>query len=297
MKILVTGGAGFIGSHLVDLLLSEGHEVTIIDDFSTGKHKNLPERLGCRVIIGDVCFVKPNDDFDQIYHLAGVVGVKRVIGKPLDTFYVNTIGTDAIFRLGNPKTKFLLASSSEIYSFGYPEQGPRWIYADSKRIAEHIALYHSEKTTIVRLFNIVGPRQKAKHGFVLPTFVQQAVTNKPITVYGDGTQSRIFTCVKQTVQAMYELLSQQNQIEHNVFDISSDERITIGNLAHKVKEITGSESPIEFIPYSTAYGVNFIDLPVRVPRYADLYNALGWAPGKDIDTIIAETAEWLKLSG
>src|SRR5262252_6179588 len=294
MRYLITGGAGFIGSHLAEELLRRGHEVSCVDDLSTGsinniKHLKTHDRFHYVV---DSCanvqlMAELVDGSDQIFHLAAAVGVKLIVESPVRTIETNIKLTETLLDLANKKKRpVFIASTSEVYGkstdFPFREDGDlvmgattkgRWSYACSKAIDEFLALaYWREKklpTIVVRLFNTVGPRQTGQYGMVIPTFVKQALANRPITVYGDGKQSRCFCYVGDVVGALMKLMDDERSVGQ-VFNIGSNREISIADLARKVKELTNSESEIVFVPYDEAYEEGFEDMPRRVPDIAKI---------------------------
>ena len=284
MKILITGGAGFIGSHLVEVLLQRGDEVFIIDDLSTGSVENI-EHLQSNpkfhyffdTILNRFLMAELIDRADVIFHLAAAVGVKLIVESPVRTIETNVKGTEAVLELASKKKKtVVIASSSEVYGkssrvpfreeddlvLGATDKG-RWSYACSKALDEFLALaYWKEKkcpTILVRLFNTVGPRQTGRYGMVLPRFVGQALCGDPITVYAEGNQSRCFTWVGDVVDALVKLADTPDAIGE-VFNVGNTEEITIRDLAHLVKQVTGSNSEVQFIPYDSAYEEGFEDM-------------------------------------
>ena len=281
MKVLITGGAGFIGSHLSEKLIELGHEVFVIDNLWTGKLSNLKEiqnnkrfHLVVDTILNESVMNELIFKVDHIYHLAAAVGVRNVMDHPVETLDINVKGTEVVLRLANKfKKKVLVASTSEVYGKhvqkGLAEDDDRilgtvkkrrWAYACSKTLDEFQALaYYDEKklpVVITRLFNTVGPRQTGRYGMVLPSFVQSALLGKPITVFGDGTQSRSFTHVQDVVDGLVKLMD-ESKAEGDIFNVGNDQEVTIDQLAEKVKEMTGSPSEIEHIPYEKAYGPGF----------------------------------------
>jgi UDP-glucose 4-epimerase len=310
MRYLITGGAGFIGSHLADNLLREGHTVTVIDDLCTGaihNIENLKPRRGFNYII-DSIFNRPLlaeliDDHDSIFHLAASVGVRLIVESPVRTIETNVKGTEVVLELANKKKKkVLIASTSEVYGksakipfcedddlvMGGTQKG-RWSYACSKAIDEFLALaYWKEKSlpvVIVRLFNTVGPRQTGRYGMVLPNFVSAALAGEPLTVFGDGTQSRCFCHVKDTVGALARLIEHPLAVGH-IFNVGSEEEITIAELAGLVKTMTGSVSPVQYIPYDEAYEQGFEDMHRRVPDISRIRKLLSFEPTYDIRQIV-----------
>jgi UDP-glucose 4-epimerase len=310
MRVLITGGAGFIGSHLSDHLLGQGHYVTVIDDLSTGSIENIraaKENDRFQYCIGTI-FDKPLlaeliDDSDLIFHLAAAVGVLNIVESPVRTIETNVGGSELVLELAAKKKKrVLIASTSEVYGksakLPFSEEddlvlGPttkgRWSYACSKAIDEFLALaYHRERklpVTIVRLFNTVGPRQTGRYGMVLPTFVQQALCGEPLTVFGNGEQSRCFTHVSDIVNGLVRCVSHGAAIGQ-VFNLGSTEEVTVRALAEKVIYAANSNSAIEYVPYDQAYGVGFEDMQRRVPDISKAREWLGYAPSQSLDDII-----------
>lgn len=320
MKAFITGGAGFIGSYLSEYLLDRGHEVFIIDDLSTGNFENivhLKAKKSFHYTIDSVMNVPLTaelvDRCDIIFHLAAAVGVKLIVESPVRTIETNIKGTEIILELANKKKKrVMIASTSEVYGkankIPFSEEddmvlGPtfkgRWSYACSKAIDEFLALaYWREKklpVVVVRLFNTAGPRQTGQYGMVLPTFVKQALLGHPITVFGNGKQSRCFAHVSDVVDALYKL-SQKDDAIGKVFNIGSDEEITIRKLAEKVKTITGSQSEIKLIPYDKAYEEGFEDMPRRIPDISKIQKTIGYKPTKNLEQIIRSVVEYEKNS-
>ncbi|HYE66296.1 MAG TPA: GDP-mannose 4,6-dehydratase [Pyrinomonadaceae bacterium] len=310
MRILITGGAGFIGSHLSDAYLQRGDEVYVIDDLSTGSIENiqhLKNHARFHYTIDSVhnqpVVAELVDQCDVIFHLAAAVGVKLIVESPVRTIETNVHGTEVVLGLANKKKKkVLIASTSEVY--GLSEQVPfredgnlvmgattkgRWSYACSKAIDEFLAhAYWREKklpTIIVRLFNTVGPRQTGQYGMVIPTFVKQALAGQPITVYGDGKQSRCFGYVGDVVGALVKLMDHPAAVGQ-VFNIGSNEEVTILELAERVKELTGSKSEIVFMPYEEAYEEGFEDMPRRVPDISKINALVGFRPEMSLDGIL-----------
>ncbi len=318
MRYLITGGAGFIGSHLAERLLRKGHTVTIVDDLCTGAIQNiesLKSRPGFNYVV-DSIFNRPLlaeliDDHDAIFHLAASVGVRLIVESPVRTIETNVRGTEVVLEFANKKKKkVLIASTSEVYGksmkipfcedddlvMGGTQKG-RWSYACSKAIDEFLALaYWKEKglpVVIVRLFNTVGPRQTGRYGMVLPNFVRTALAGQPMTVFGDGTQSRCFCHVTDTVGALTGLI-EHPQAVGQIFNVGSAEEITIGDLAILVKEMTGSPSPIQFIPYDQAYEEGFEDMHRRVPDISKINNLLNFRPTHDIRQIVDSVIDYFK---
>lgn len=299
MKILVTGGAGFIGSHLAEVLLNKGHEVYVIDDLSTGNIKNLKqdERLHCTIdtITNFPVLQKLVDKCDIIFHLAAAVGVRLIVDSPVRTIETNVRGTELVLEAASKEGKLvILASTSEVYGKNNhvpfkedsdvvlgPTTKARWSYACSKLVSEFLALaYYKEKglpVIITRLFNTIGPRQIGEYGMVIPRFVEQALNGKPLTVYGDGTQTRSFTYVGDVVNALTDLINAKNAIG-GIFNIGSPEEISIIDLAKKIIDLTQAKSKIEFIPYENAYTSGFEDMQRRVPDISKINRLTGFTP-------------------
>lgn len=318
MKILVTGGAGFIGSHLCDLLISRGEEVHVIDDLSTGSLENIahlnnnPRFQYCIDTILNVPVMEQLiTDCDCIVHLAAAVGVKYVLENPLSSIETNILGTETALKLANRyKKKILVASTSEVYGkhthaplkeddnliYG-PPSTMRWSYAASKLVDEFTALaYHRTKkldTIIIRCFNTIGPRQTGLYGMVVPRFIQQALRDEPITVFGDGKQTRTFTFINDVVEAVYKLINCE-QGAGEVVNIGGTEEISIADLAIKIKDLVESSSEIVFIPYDKAYGKDFEDMMRRVPSVEKLHSLVGFVPKTTLEKILKNTIEYFR---
>ncbi len=316
-RVLITGGAGFIGSHLAEALLARGHTVTIIDNLSTGKFENIAHlcqnprfRFAIDSIMNEIVLDRLASECDVIYHLAAAVGVRLIVDQPVQTIETNVNGTMSVLRAAvRYRAKVLIASTSEVYGKGNrvpfseeddvvlgPTSRSRWSYAASKMIDEFLALaYHREKglpIVIFRLFNTIGPRQSGTYGMVVPRFIQQALEGKPITVYGDGNQSRCFLHVKDAVNAMIGLAESNSSLGH-VYNVGSQEEITIKELAiliiktinelrHQGKLLNFpspiNESNMVFVPYEQAYAFGFEDMMRRVPDISKIREAIGWSP-------------------
>lgn len=313
MKILITGGAGFIGSHLAEALLERGDEVCVLDDLSTGSvsnvsafrdHPSFTLRVGSCL---DVPLVAELVDLAEVtLHLAAAVGVRLIVERPVHTIETNVRATEVVLQAAARKgKKVVIASTSEVYGksskFPFREDadislGPtdhsRWAYACSKALDEWLAFaYAREKglpVVIVRFFNTVGPRQTGRYGMVLPTFVRQALAGEPITVYGDGTQSRCFGHVRDAVRSVLGLLDNPEAVGH-VFNVGSDEEVTILELAERVKASAGSDSSIQLIPYDEAYTEGFQDMPRRLPALSKLEALIGYRPDTPLSRIIEDT--------
>ncbi|HWN84239.1 MAG TPA: NAD-dependent epimerase/dehydratase family protein [Vicinamibacterales bacterium] len=315
MKALLTGGAGFVGSHLAERLLELGHEVAVLDNLSTGSMENIAHLKGrarfsyvIDTVTNEPLLAEMIDQSDVVFHLAAAVGVKLIVEQPVHTIETNVHGTEVVLKHANKKKKLVvIASTSEVYgkSTDVPfREGAdlvlgatvkhRWAYACSKLIDEFLALaYWKEKKlpiVIVRLFNTVGPRQTGQYGMVLPTFVRQALSGQPITVFGDGTQTRSFTYVADVVDALVKLAQEPRAIGE-VFNIGNTEEVTIADLAERVKRMTDSASPVQFIPYDQAYEAGFEDMPRRVPDISKVRNLVGYEPRLSLDEIVCRVVE------
>lgn len=320
IKNLITGGSGFIGSHLAELLLARGEEVTIIDDLSTGAIRNLD---ACRIhpnlkvhiaSIGDIPLMSELvDRADRIWHLAAAVGVRLILEKPVHTIETNIRGTEIVLSLAAKKSKpVLVTSTSEVYGksskvpfaegddlvFGSTTR-PRWAYACSKAIDEFLALaYYNERKTpviIVRLFNTVGPRQTGQYGMVIPRFVMQALRNDPITVYGDGTQTRAFGHVDDIIGGLVQLMNTPAAVGE-VFNVGNDQEISILELAELIVEETGSQSRVELVPFEKAYDENFEDLARRVPDLTKIKSFIPYEPKNNIRDIVRQVIQYHKTN-
>ena len=320
MKALITGGAGFIGSHLAERLLDDGHEVLVLDNLSTGSINNIAHLkpvTGFSYVIDSITneplLAEMIDRADVVFHLAAAVGVKLIVEQPVHTIETNVHGTEVVLRHANKKKKLVfIASTSEVYGKSadvpFRENADlvlgatvkhRWAYACSKMIDEFLALaYWKEKklpVVIVRLFNTVGPRQTGQYGMVLPTFVRQALAGNPITVFGDGTQSRSFTYVGDVVGALIGLAAEPRAVGE-VFNIGNTGEVTIRELAERVKTLARSNSPIHVIPYDEAYEAGFEDMPRRVPDTAKIRELIGFEPRLGLDEIIRSVIEHIRQS-
>ncbi|MBA3296693.1 MAG: GDP-mannose 4,6-dehydratase [Acidobacteria bacterium] len=315
MRVLITGGAGFIGSHLAEALLERGDEVFVLDNLSTGSIDNilhLKDRPKFHYTVDTVenepLLAELIDRCDVVVHLAAAVGVKLIVEQPVHTIETNVHGTEVVLKLASRKKRLvLIASTSEVYgkstNVPFSEDadlvlGPttkhRWAYACSKMIDEFLALaYWKERklpVIVVRFFNTVGPRQTGQYGMVVPNLVRQALDGRPITVFGDGTQSRSFTYVGDVVGAVVALINEPRAIGQ-VFNIGNDTEITIGDLALKVKALTGSQSEIVRIPYEQAYESGFEDMPRRVPDITKINALVGYTPTVELDEILEKVIE------
>ena len=318
MRALITGGAGFVGSHLSEALLDEGHQVQILDNLSTGSIDNithLKSRAGFDYFIDTVnnepLLAELIDRSDVVFHLAAAVGVKLIVEQPVYTIETNVHGTEVVLKHANKKKKLVvIASTSEVYgkseAIPFREDadlvlGPtpkhRWAYACSKALDEFLALaYWKERklpVIIVRFFNTVGPRQTGQYGMVIPNFVRQALANEPITVFGDGTQRRAFTHVTDVVGALLKLVVQPKSIGE-VINIGNVQEITILKLAERVRELSGSNSPIKFIPYDEAYESGFEDMPRRVPDLTKVESLIGYRPVNTLDDILEQVIDYFR---
>jgi UDP-glucose 4-epimerase len=318
MQVLITGGAGFIGSHLTQRLLNEGHSVTAIDDLSTGSVENIaPFRshpaytFVCDTIFNQSRLAELIDGADVIFHFAAAVGVKRIVDFPVQTIETNVRGSELVLELAAKKNKrLLITSTSEVYGksvkFPFSETddlvlgstyNSRWSYACSKMIDEFLALaYFRERkmpVTIVRLFNTVGPRQTGQYGMVLPTFVRQALMGEALTVYGTGDQSRCFAHVLDVVDGFMAII-RADKTSGEIFNLGNTEEISINDLAKKVIAATGSSSKIRHIPYSEAYGPGFEDMARRVPDISKAREWFGFAPKRTLDQTIASVVDHIR---
>lgn len=318
MNILVTGGAGFIGSHIAEALLKRGDKVTIIDDLSTGKFSNiahLVDNKNFNYKIDTIMDIKVMDELisksNIVYHFAAAVGVQFIIDNPLRALEVNIRGSDILLELANKhKKKVVLASTSEIY--GKSNEVPfkenadrllgsttisRWGYSTGKAVDEFLALaYHREKklpVVIARLFNTVGPRQSAQYGMVIPRFVKQALLEHPLYVYGDGQQSRCFSYVDDIVRGVIGL-ADLKEAEGEIFNVGNDEEITILELAEKIKALVNSSSPIELVPYEKAYEQGFEDMRRRMPDLTKIKSYINYEPRVKLDEILQRVIEYFE---
>jgi len=322
LRALITGGAGFIGSHLSEYLIARGADVTAIDDLSTGSFANIAHlaertdfRFVCESVTNETVMDRLVSDCDIIYHLAAAVGVDLIIKSPVQTIETNVLGTEAVLRLARRyHKKVLIASTSEVYgkSDNHPYEenddrvlGPttrsRWAYAESKALDEFLALaYHKEfriPVVIARLFNTVGPRQTGAYGMVIPRLAQQAVESRPLTVYEDGQQSRCFCDVRDIVPALVGV-SLSPAAEGEIFNVGSEREISILSLARRIIQLAGSTSTIEFIPYERAYQSDFEDMRRRVPNIQRIRRLIGWEPRISLDQTLEEViAEFRARAG
>ena len=318
MKVLITGGAGFIGSHLAERLLDDGHAVAAVDDLSTGTITNIDHlrahprfRYTVDTIFNEPLLAEHIDRCDAVVHLAAAVGVRLIVEAPVRTIETNVHGTELVLRHASKKRKLvLIASTSEVYGkrttvpfsegsdllLGSPHQH-RWAYACSKAIDEFLGLaYWKERqlpVVVVRLFNTVGPRQTGRYGMVVPTFVRQALDGEPLTVFGDGSQTRSFADVSDVVRALAGLLDEPRAVG-DVFNIGNPEEISIRGLAEMVREVTGSRSEIVTVPYERAYEAGFEDMPRRVPDIAKLGALTGWRPTLTLRDILGRVVAHMR---
>jgi UDP-glucose 4-epimerase len=316
MRVLITGGAGFIGSHLAEILLDRGHRVEVVDDLSTGSTENIRHLqakpgFGCTI---DSCHdsrlvAELVDEADYVYHLAAAVGVQLIVDSPVRTIETNVHCTEIVLAQASKKRRpVFVASTSEVYGksgeLPFREDGDivmgatsrgRWAYACSKALDEFLALaYHRERMLPVivgRMFNTVGPRQTGRYGMVVPTFVRQALAGKPITVFGSGEQQRCFCHVRDVVRALAELL-ERDDLYGEVLNIGSTEEVSMLELAERVKDAVGSRSEIVLVPYGEAFGEGFEDMRRRVPDTGKIERALGWHATASLDQILADVIEY-----
>lgn len=312
MQALVTGGAGFIGSHLVEALLSQGHHVTVVDDLSTGRFRNIAHltehpmfSFAIETITNETVMDRLASQCDVIFHLAAAVGVRLIVDRPVHTIETNVLGTDMVLRLAHRyRPKVLIASTSEVYGKGVrvpfgeeddrligPTSKSRWAYATSKAVDEFLALayYQTKKVPVVvtRFFNTVGPRQTGRYGMVIPRFVDWALAGEPIQVYGTGGQSRCFCHVADSVRAIIGLVNEP-AAEGEIINVGNDEEITIENVALQIKAMTGSSSEIVHVPYDEAYAPGFEDMQRRVPDISKIRRVTGWQPQITLEQTLAQ---------
>jgi UDP-glucose 4-epimerase len=318
MTILITGGAGFIGSHLAEKLLNEGHTVWIIDDLSTGRLDNVKHlmdnpnfKVAIETIQNETVMDRLVSETDMIYHLAAAVGVELIVQRPVHTIETNIMGSEMVLKLANRYLKkVLIVSTSEVY--GKSEKVPftedddrvlgptirsRWCYSSSKAIDEYLALaYHKERglpTVIVRLFNTVGPRQTGQYGMVIPRMVVRALKNEPLMVYGDGSQVRCFTYVTDVVNALTKLM-ETKEAEGEIFNVGGNEPVTILELAQRIKKLTNSQSEIQVIPYDQAFEEGFEDMKIRIPDLSKINRFIGYKPTYSLDEILTNVIDYYK---
>ncbi|HEY0658025.1 MAG TPA: GDP-mannose 4,6-dehydratase [Pyrinomonadaceae bacterium] len=315
MKILITGGAGFVGSHLADKLIGAGHEITVIDDLSTGRYSNVEHLEGeknFRLIIDTVLNEKLMEELiretDRVFHMASAVGVRLIMEHPVKTIETIFRGTDVVLGFcSRYRKRVLVPSTSEVYGKGasipFREDDDlltgstdkhRWAYACAKTLDEFLALAHWKETrlpvVVVRLFNTVGPRQTGQYGMVVPNFVKSAIQNEPLIVHGDGTQSRCFGHVSDIVEGLTKAM-ESPECFGQVLNLGNDEEVTIKGLAEKAIEMTGSTSKIRYIPYTEAYGEGFEDMQRRVPSLEKAQRLIGYQPTRKLEDIINDVAD------
>jgi nucleoside-diphosphate-sugar epimerase len=318
MRYLITGGAGFIGGHLCELLLSQGHRVVAIDNLSTGRADNiahlrpLPHFQFVHETIGNAQVLdRLTSESDVVVHLAAAVGVQLIVQDPVHTIQTNIMGTEAVLVAAQRyNCKVLIASTSEVYGKGVrvpfredddrlmgPTTRSRWAYATSKAVDEFLGLaYHSQyglPVVVMRLFNTVGPRQTGRYGMVVPRFVRQALKGEPLTVYGDGSQSRCFSDVADVTRAIAQLAEEREAVGQ-VFNVGSTEEVTIRELAERVIALTGSSSAISYVPYEEAYAPGFEDMQRRVPSIERIHRLIGYAPRFTLDETLRRVIEYEK---
>ena len=318
MHYLITGGAGFIGSYFADALLAQDDDVTVLDNFSTGRMNNLKHLDGqVQLVHGSVLDALLVDELvaeaEVVIHLAAAVGVRLIVERPLRSFVTNIRGSETIFEAAHRyRRKVLLTSTSEIYGkrstgafhedddrvLGSPKVS-RWAYSTAKAVDEILAFAYSRERglpmVIARLFNTVGPRQTGAYGMVIPRLVSQALRGEPLSVYGDGLQTRCFCHVTDVVRALILLLSQPDA-EGDVFNVGSTEEVSVLELAQRIVEMTGSRSPIELVPYTDAYEKGFEDMRRRVPDISKIGSLVGWKPELSLESILADIIEYEKSS-
>jgi UDP-glucose 4-epimerase len=321
MRALITGGAGFIGSHLAEALLARGEHVMVVDDLSTGRFENIGHlvdhpRFGFAIetVTNETVMDRLVSECDVILHLAAAVGVNLIVQQPVHTIETNVLGTGMVLRLANRyRRKVLVASTSEVYGKGVrvpfgedddrvigPTSKSRWAYATSKAVDEFLALaYYREKevpVVVLRFFNTVGPRQTGRYGMVIPRFVSWALAEEPIQVYGNGRQSRCFCNVADTVRAILGLMDEPAAVGE-IFNIGSDEEVTIDGLAQRVKAMTGSSSEIVHVPYDQAYAPGFEDMQRRVPDIGKISRVIGWKPSLSLDKTLEQIISSRRAAG
>lgn len=316
---LITGGAGFIGSHLAELLLDDGWEVWALDDLSTGENRNvdaLRDHPHFHLVVDSILSQSVVSELvhrvDVVYHLAAAVGVRLIVEQPVHTMVTNVQGSENVLQYcAKFGKRVLIASSSEVYGDHREERplgegdrrvyGPvterRWLYADSKAMDEFLALgFHDERDldcVIARFFNTVGPRQQGQYGMVIPRFAGCALAGEPLEVHGDGMQTRSFCHVQDTIRAVYGLMSAAH-ISGEIFNVGSAERVRIIDLAHRVLELTGSQSELTFIPHEEVYGLGIEDVLHREPSIEKIHAAIGWQPTRNLDEILRDVVEHMR---
>lgn len=321
MRYLVTGGAGFIGGHLCERLIADGHEVVVLDNLSTGRYENVAalesaERF--RLVIDSVTHARMVEELvrgcDAVFHLASAVGVDLIMQRPVAVIETIFQGTDTVLRMASRyRKKVLLTSSSEVYGKsertpfeedGDRLEGPtskhRWAYACAKALDEFMALAHFKETRLpvicTRLFNTVGPRQTGRYGMVVPRFVSAALAGDPLVVHGDGSQTRCFCHVADVVEALVGLMQEPAAVG-KVVNVGSDEEISIAELARRIVALLGSPSPIRLVPYEQAHGEGFEDMRRRVPSLRRIEQLIGWRPRRDLQTILRDVADYCRARG
>jgi UDP-glucose 4-epimerase len=318
MRVLITGGAGFIGSHLADALIARGDHVVALDNFSTGSTANIKHiTKNLEIIDGDIrnteLINETTKDVDLILHMAAALGVNTILESPLESISTNIAGSEVVLKAAaNCKKRILIASTSEIYGknpkqplnesddrvVGSPQK-IRWSYSDAKAIEEAMAFSLNQdkglKVTTARLFNTVGPRQSSQYGMVVPRFVKAALNNEPVNIYGDGTQSRVFCHVQDAIEALLALVCTDKTI-NEVYNVGGTGEITIKQLAETIIKQTKSKSTIEYIPYEKAYAPGFEDMQRRVPDISKIKEAIKWQPQRDLTQIISDVASHITNS-
>ena len=321
MKIFITGGAGFIGSHLSERLIAEGHELTVLDDLSTGRVENLSAIKGSNAlrfvegdILDDALVQELADDADMIFHLAAAVGVKLIMDEPSRSILTNINGTENVLRAAlKRKTPTFIASTSEVYGkatkFPFSEDDDltigatknlRWSYACAKTLDEFLALAYAREAdlpvVILRFFNTTGPRQTGRYGMVVPNFVEAALEGRPLLVHGTGEQSRCFGHVKDVVESLIRLMAEP-AARGQVFNIANDQEVTIRQLAEQVIAATGSRSEIKLVPYDSVYPVGFEDMARRLPDVSKLQRTIGFRPRRGLSEIISDIVDEKRRTG